>query len=110
MENLESIEDIIDDATDRVERVLKNMKRVCGEKECGLDKRAGSMWVDEDCVIIRTDCKRSLEYYGGFEYVDCTPIGLGDYTIYMAAEDTTGRVQDVIDRAFDRDLDEEEDE
>lgn len=110
MENIETIADIIDDATDRVERLLKGMKRVRGESECGLDRRAGTVWVDEDCVIARTDSKRNLDYYGGFEYCDCTPIGLGDYTIFIAAEDSTGRVQDVIDRTFGREVDEDEDE
>ncbi len=105
---METIFDIVEDANVRIENLLDTMKRVAGEKECGLDIRAGSVWVNEECVIAKTDYRKRLDYYGGFEYVKCEPIVIGAYTIYMADEDSSGRVQEVIDRVFDREVDEEE--
>lgn len=107
MDYPDTIFDVIETASERVETILKTMKKACGEKECGLDERAGTVWVDEECVVVRTGNRQRLEYCGGFEYVKCTPIGLGKYTVYFAHDDSSGRVQDVIDRVFDREENED---
>lgn len=96
------ITNLIEDTSDAMKELLKEV-RLADSKECGLDDRCPSLWVSENAVVCRGDTKR-LEYYGGFEYV--TPeakIGLGNYTVYLADRDQTGRVYEVINRVFDAD-------
>ena len=50
------------------------------------------MWINDSCIV--TNNPRSLNYYGGFEYVDGEYVQqLGDYTVYLAYAD---RVQKCI--------------
>lgn len=94
------ITNLIEDTTDSVKAILNNMKKATATM-CGLDQRCPNLWVSENAVVCRGDTKR-LEYYGGFEYVtpECK-IGLGDYTVYLADRDTTGRVVQVINTVLD---------
>ena len=73
---------------------MKKMKKVRAE-EVGLDERAGTLRVDDDCVIVSLSDDGKLQYYGGFEYIDreCRTI-MGDYVIYTK---DGGRVDTVID-------------
>jgi hypothetical protein len=84
-----SIHEMIDEISDQVERFVKsNFARVPADK-CGLDIRAGySLYVNDDAIAVRFTEVRSLEYYGGFEYVerDCVQT-LGDFTFYMAEDE-----------------------
>lgn len=103
------ITSLIEDTSDAMKELLKEVK-LADSKECGLDERCPSLWVSENAVVCRGDTKR-LEYYGGFEYV--TPeakIGLGNYTVYLADRDETGRVYEVINSVFDREENEEDEE
>ena len=100
------ITNLIEDTSDSMKELLKDMKFVHG-KECGLDDRCPGLWVSDNAVVCKGDTRR-LEYYGGFEYV--TPeskIGLGNYTVYIADRDHTGRVYDVIERALGFDTEED---
>lgn len=100
---------LIQDTSDAMKELLKEV-RLADSKECGLDDRCPSLWVSENAVVCRGDTKR-LEYYGGFEYV--TPeakIGLGNYTVYLADRDQTGRVYEVINRVFDTEENDETEE
>lgn len=92
---MENINDIINEALDKIEAALDDLPYVSAE-EIGLDRRAGKVWVDEDGNIIITSNPGSLDYYGGFEYVDEDAVTtLGCYKIYNG--DYDGRVGNAID-------------
>lgn len=90
----ESILNVIEEAQDRIEEILTYQDVVTADK-IGLDIRAGRVYVTPDGIIVREGNRRTLEYYGGFEYVDrgCV-ITLGDLTIYTRGDD---RVEEAID-------------
>ena len=103
------ITNLIEDTSDAVEELLKDV-RLATSKEFGLDERCPSLWVSENAVVCRGDTRR-LEYYGAFEYVTASAkIGLGNYTVYLADRDETGRVWEVINRVLDEELEKENQE
>jgi len=86
----ELAEELISDATETNARTF------------GLDERAGhQLWLTEaqDAIVVAKQYDGSLQYYGGFEYVDkeCR-LECGDYVFY-SSEDS--RVKDHIDIAID---------
>lgn len=89
----ESILNVIEEALDRIEEILTYQDVVTADK-IGLDIRAGRVYVTPQGIIVREGSRRSLEYYGGFEYVDRSfVITLGDITIYTRDDD---RVDEAI--------------
>jgi len=78
--------DAIEEAINAVSAAVNELPRVRAT-EIGLGGGCGSVYVDtENCLII-SDRPRSLDYYGGFEYIkeDCYTI-IGDYKIYGVEE------------------------
>jgi len=88
-----SILDVMDEITYGVERFVAGMERVSADK-LGLDIRCGRVYIDRAERVIVSDNSRSLDYYGGFEYIDkeCRT-QLGDYVIYQGHS----RVDDCFD-------------
>jgi uncharacterized protein YacL (UPF0231 family) len=86
---------LVNELDDQIHNALKDLPCVSADM-LGLDRRAAySVWVDEDAVIVRKNEDRTLQYYGGFEYVDKDArIECGDYVIYT---DNAGRVADCLD-------------
>lgn len=65
--------------------------------EVGLDSRCGAILVGEDFVA--STSPGSLDYYGGFEYVDAVDrMLISDLGVYSSADE---RVSKVIQRAED---------
>lgn len=64
---------------------------------CGLDRRAGfNIFITEDVIACRRSDDKSLQYYGGFEYVqDEFRSVLGDYVFYDGQDE---RVQEHIQK------------
>lgn len=61
----------------------------------GLDCRAGYLFVSTEEGWIASRNTRSLEYYGGFEYIDCEyKVVVGDITFYSADH---SRVADALE-------------
>lgn len=75
----------------------------------GLDRRcAHRVWVSDECIIVNAKDDRTMQYYGGFEYVEQEyRVAIGDYVIYLADD---GRVQRCIEQQAPADEDEDEDE
>lgn len=75
----------------------------------GLDIRAGGyVWVDEGSIAVSKTRDGSLQYYGGFEYVDNTyRREYGDYVFYLIDDD---RVRKAVDTYYGIERPEEEDE
>jgi hypothetical protein len=92
----------IDNAMEAIEEAVMELPRVSAAK-IGLDVRAGYVYVDiEDrCIIADGSSVRSLDYYGGFEYVDIDCITeIGTYKVY-AEESLNGEICERVSHALD---------
>jgi len=92
-----SIYSLIESVNDQVyTHVEDNMTKVRAE-QLGLDPRAGySVHVDDECIAVSTDNDRSLQYYGGFDYVDKEyRTEMGGYVFYNRE---ANRVNDCLER------------
>lgn len=98
---MDSIYDLIDDIADKAEAIVREME-LTNATAVGLDQRAAyRVWVNRECIAIRGSDDRTMQYYGGFEYVDKDyRHQLGDYVFYMADDD---RVQRHIEEFYERD-------
>ncbi len=92
------LDEIVDDTNMAVYEHVLAVAKEHNAVGCGLDPRAyyGKMWVSEAWIAVNT-ATRSLDYYGGFEYVTGEDRKvIGDWTFYMA---TCERVRGHIGRA-----------
>ena len=92
-----SILDTIDEAVAMMERAVAVLPKVSAN-QIGLDVRAGWVYVDVEnqLIVVDHNSVRSLNYYGGFEYVDSEQVTtMGDYTVYQS-EDEDDRVGDAV--------------
>ncbi|CAB4162656.1 hypothetical protein UFOVP787_82 [uncultured Caudovirales phage] len=82
--------DFVYEINEKVRRYVNNLTEVKAE-ELGLDRRAGyTLWVDEDhtCIVVPKNRDGSLQYYGGFEYIDKEfRHEIGDYVFYQRDDD-----------------------
>ena len=78
-----NILDVVEDAVNQFEDQLTKMTSVRAS-ELGLDERAGyRLYINSDCVIAGETAAKSLNYYGGFSYIDPADIiQFAEYTIY----------------------------
>lgn len=93
------IHEIIDNINEKMHRKVADMDHASA-RQLGLDPRCGRMYVNQDCIIVSSEsAARTLEYYGGFEYVDSdSKIRIGDYTIYLRDDE---RVEEAITHFFE---------
>ena len=82
-----------------VDQLIDDEFRVVKPTEVGLDNRSAyQLFINEDYIAVRKSDRRSLDYYGGFEYVDEEHVSvLGDMVFYSADDE---RVQDHLDEFF----------
>jgi len=85
--------DMLDAINEVVERNINaNFVRVSGN-DVGLDMRVGSLYINTQDRVIASCNRGSLDYYGGFEYIDKESVTtVGDYTFYQG-----DRVEDCFD-------------
>ena len=83
----------------KVEGLIDEEFREVTPKEIGLDSRAGyRFFINEDYIAVSRGNRRSLDYYGVFEYVDEEHITvLGDMVFYSSDDE---RVQGHLDEFF----------
>lgn len=96
MRDISNVWELSDEVSNLVDTfIFDRMKKVKAE-DMGLDSRAGySLYVNDDCIAVRKYNDRSLQYYGGFEYVESEHRQeIGDMVFYMV---DSGRVADCID-------------
>ena len=87
--------ELIDDVSELTNTFVGNMGKVNPE-QLGLDNRCGSLFITPDCIGVYKDRDRSLQYYGGFEYVDKEyRHEFGDYVFYSAEDN---RVRDHLEQ------------
>ena len=100
--------DFCEEMTEKARRFTAQMTEVTAT-QLGLDSRAfwGYAFVDDSAIVVIKEQTRTLDYYGGFEYVDKEyRREVGDYVFYLAEDD---RVRRHIDRYFGREEEEIED-
>jgi hypothetical protein len=87
------IADLIEEIEDRMTEIVGNLTCVSADK-IGLDYRAGRVYVSHEGIIVDGGSRRTLEYYGGFEYVDRDYVKeIGGFTFYSRDDD---RVEDAV--------------
>lgn len=85
--------------------LVSDMEQIQPE-QCGLDNRSGyRLFISDEGIAVSKANDRSLQYYGGFEYVEkeCR-IEIGEYVFYTNEDD---RVQGHIDSYYDNEADED---
>jgi len=92
---MSTVLELVQDLDTQIRKTVANLPCVRAD-ELGLDRRSAyGVWVDEDALIVSKDEDRTLQYYGGFEYVDKrSRIECGDYVIYTNDDD---RVEGCLD-------------
>jgi hypothetical protein len=90
---------LINEINGKVEELIDEEFRLVKPEDVGLDSRAGyNLFINEDFIAVSKSNRRSLDYYGGFEYVDEEHVTvMGDYVFYSADDE---RVQDHLDQFF----------
>jgi hypothetical protein len=83
--------DMIQSINETVETFTDAMTKV-GAELLGLDRRCGDLYVSDDCIAVPKHRDNTLQYYGGFEYVDKDyRTEVGDWVFYF---DEDHRVSD----------------
>ena len=93
------LHELLSEMNSKVEGLIDEEFREVTPKEIGLDSRAGyRFFINEDYIAVSRGNRRSLDYYGGFEYVDEEHITvLGDMVFYSSDDE---RVQGHLDEFF----------
>lgn len=94
-----SVLNIISNAIESIETYLEDLPKVNAEM-LGLDPSAGNVWVDtkNESIISEKRTTRTLDYYGGFEYIDDEyRKEIGDYTVYTVGNNRVESALDIYD-------------
>ena len=91
--------ELLSEMNSKVEGLIDEEFREVTPKEIGLDTRAGyRLFINKDYIAVSRGNRRTLDYYGGFEYVDEEHITvLGDMVFYSSDDE---RVQGHLDEFF----------
>ncbi len=91
--------ELVSEINSKVEGLIDEEFREVTPKEVGLDSRAGyRLFINEEYIAVSKGNRRTLDYYGGFEYVDEEHITvLGDMVFYSADDE---RVQNHLDEFY----------
>jgi hypothetical protein len=85
---------------DLADRIVEGMEPTTAEK-IGLDPRAGyRLFISEECIAVPKTNDGSLQYYGGFEYVEkeCRS-DVGDYVFYFIGD---SRIEECIETFYNK--------
>ena len=98
--------DLMNEINTKVDRLINDEFREVTPQELGLDPRAGyHLFINEEFIAVGNGNRRSLDYYGGFEYVDEEHVTvLGEYIFYSA---DCERIQRHLDNVFNPEKEEE---
>ncbi len=88
--------DLIDSVNESILIKLENDFKFVDPEEIGLDRRAAyGLWYNSTGIVIKRAYQSSMEYYGGFEYVDKEYVTIiGNYVFYSVKD---SRVADYLD-------------
>ena len=96
---------LMNEINEKVEGLIKEEFREVSAEDVGLDPRSAyKMFINEDYIAVFKGTRRTLDYYGGFEYVDEEHVTvLGDYVFYSSDDE---RAQGHLDEFFHPDKEE----
>lgn len=98
----DTVSDLVIEAKHAIWKHVQKMK-YCSAKMMNLDSRIGTtIYYDDDSIVVHKRIDSSLQYYGGFEYVDKdNRFDFGDYIVYMIDQNSDDgcRVKEAIDAA-----------
>lgn len=85
---IECVSDLLDAVNEAAYEMINQMNRVNPE-QLGLDYRAGyTLFIDDDYIAVNINNDRTLQYYGGFEYIDQEyRTVIGDHVFYSREHD-----------------------
>lgn len=91
-----SMLDLHEEITRMIEEKLENEYTLVTAEQLGLDRRAGyNLYISEHEIVVANCHLGSLNYYGGFEYINKDYIlALGDYTVFT---DDDSRVMEALE-------------
>lgn len=93
----DNIDEMIDTVNDKVLENVKNLMTEVRADKVGLDHRAGWVYVNKEYIAVHGGAS-SLDYYGGFEYIDPDhTFTCGDFKFYSAESD---RVRECIETYY----------
>ena len=85
--NFASAIDMIESVNETVNAFIRTMTEVKAD-ELGLDSRCGHLRVSYDSIAVPKHNDNTLQYYGGFEYVDKDHrTEVGDWVFYFDGDD-----------------------
>ena len=86
-DDISTIGELIQETGLKMHEIVENLPQVSG-KDIGLDDRAGynlKVSVEDGFIIATTESDKSLQYYGGFEYIGVDHrMEIAGYVIYSA--------------------------
>jgi hypothetical protein len=79
-----SVFDFLNDIDEQVQNYLAENFQEATSEDCGLDRRAASLlYVNDEAIVCPKSYIKTLDYYGGFEYVDSDyRKEIGDYIFF----------------------------
>lgn len=86
----------LDDILSQLDEISELLAQSLEPITTNLDPRVGRLYSDPDrtLIAVRLEGQRSLEYYGGFEYIDREYVhAIGDWVIY---DSMAKRVQEAL--------------
>jgi hypothetical protein len=93
-----SVFDLIEDVESKTRRFVNDNMDLVPASDLGLDPRCGRLFVNDEGIAVSKDSDRSLQYYGGFEYVDKDyRHELGEFVFYSVDDD---RVREHVETFF----------
>lgn len=103
IEETTNITDFIYDIEEIVEQKVYSTMTEVSASSLGLDDRAGyRLYVSEDVIAVEKNRDGSLQYYGGFEYIDKEyRKELGNWVFYTTAGDDEDRVSECLSLYFE---------
>jgi len=92
-----SVHDLVVEVEEKVHEIIQSFTEVKPE-ELGLDNRSAyKLYINEDFIACRDSDKRTLNYYGGFEYVDTQCVlSLGNFHFYSIEDSRVSRHLDIF--------------
>jgi hypothetical protein len=96
---MSAVYELMNEISRKVEHLIDEDFRCVKPEAVGLDSRSAyELYINEDFIAVSVGGRRTLDYYGGFEYVDEENVTvLGGYVFYSADDE---RVQDHLDEFF----------